>query len=193
MFDSIRGRVIRKLHTLVTVETFGVGWKINVPLNSIQDIKNDSEITLFVHLHIGQNDIRFFGFLTIDERDFFQLLLTVNGVGPATALSILSTAKLDDIKSAIRKGEIGFLKTIKGIGPKTAQRIIVELREAVDISFLAKDSAIGGDGYFLDAVEALVSLGQPRNLAQQSVKKAFEKIGKDTKLEDLIKTALQTK
>jgi Holliday junction DNA helicase RuvA len=192
MFDFIRGTVTTRQPTHVVLDANGVGYYLEIPLSTYPDVPEvGTAVQLITHFHVTDSDQRLFGFATETERMVFRFLCTgVKNIGPAKALSILSSVAIPDFMRAIRDSDIGFLKKIKGVGPKTAERLVVELKDRVDRLGVTPGEELAGsdDG---DAIAALESLGSARAAAETAVQRARKELGDDANLEDLIKTALQ--
>ena len=137
MIGSIKGKVIKKTEKFVIVETGlpaqagGVGYKISVPPDSLSKIKEGGETMLFIHTHVREDILDLYGFLDYEELEFFELLIGVSGIGPKGALVILSVATIETLKKAISSGDLAYLTKISGIGRKTAEKILLELRDKV--------------------------------------------------------------
>jgi len=128
MIFSLTGKITYKTNNFLVLETNGTGYQIFASLKLLKKIKIDQTIKIYTHLHIRENAQELYGFETLEELNFFKELLPVSGVGPRTAQSILSLGQLKEIKKAIENGEVSFIRQVKGIGLKTAERIIVDLR-----------------------------------------------------------------
>ncbi len=192
MIAFVRGSFIQKQPARVVVDVNGVGYDLHISLNTYSAIVNKESGQLFTYLHITENAQTLFGFAEQDEKEIFLHLISVSGVGAATARMMLSGMKPEEITKAIVQGNTKQLESIKGIGKKSAERLIVELRDKLgkqfsDISFSGSTNSISGG----DAVNALVSLGIAKPAAEQAVKKAMTLNPEVIALEDLIKNALK--
>ena len=195
MLDFIRGRVVRKSPTRLVLEVAGIGYLLHIPLSTFEKIPNHEETTVLTQLFIKEDQIKIFGFATGEERDLFQLLLSVNGIGPTTAITILSGSCVDDIKDAISREDAKALEKIKGIGKKTAERIVLELKGVIKEMSYPADSGIvtGQKALVSDAVMALVSLGYGRPVAEYAVNEAMKKLKTIDNVEMLVREALKYK
>lgn len=195
MLDFIRGRVVRKSPTRLVLEVAGIGYLLHIPLSTFEKIPNHEETTVLTQLFIKEDQIKIFGFATGEERDLFQLLLSVNGIGPTTAITILSGSCVDDIKDAISREDAKALEKIKGIGKKTAERIVLELKGVIKEMSYPADSGIvtGQKALVSDAVMALVSLGYGRPVAEHAVNEAMKKLKTIDNVEVLVREALKYK
>lgn len=172
MFDHIAGELVLKELTRVVVRAGGVGYVLSIPVSTYEALPASGHVTVYARLAVRENDMRLYGFATEAERELFAILIEAQGVGPSTALAIMSGSSADNLARAIADEDYEALEMIRGIGPKTARRIVAEIKEDMaefSDRYLAPTAVHGTER---DAVLALVSLGYPRNTAQQSVKKA---------------------
>lgn len=191
MIDYIKGNISQVTPTFVTVETSGVGYFINISLTTFSKLENKSEIKILIHEIIREDTHQLYGFADLQERDIFRHLISVTGVGANTARMMLSSLNPAEIEQAIIGSDVNILKSVKGIGLKTAQRIIVDLKEK-----LGKHAGSGEIFAFSDntsreeALSALVMLG----FAKSAVSKVLDKIVREQKnltVEEMIKRALK--
>jgi Holliday junction DNA helicase RuvA len=167
MIGSIRGKIILKTEKFLIVETAGIGYKINVSPDTISKAKKlGGEIFLFIHTHVREDTLDLYGFLDYPELEFFEMLIGVSGIGPKGALAILGIASIGTLRKAIGIGDISYLTKISGIGRKTAEKIVIELRDKIGEE--KGGSSLQGE---LDALEALKSLGYSQNEAREALKK----------------------
>lgn len=192
MIAYLSGKFSYKNPAVVYVDVNGIGYEVNISLHTWSQIQNLSEGKLFTHLQIKEDAHTLFGFFDAAEKEMFVLLIGVSGVGAATARMMLSSMKPDEISRAILQNNAKLLESIKGIGRKTAERLVLELRDKVnktnfDINILSS----GGNSLEQDALNALVALGISKPVAEQSVTKIIRTEPSITNLEDLIKKALK--
>jgi Holliday junction DNA helicase RuvA len=191
MIEYIKGKITSLSPAHVIVENGGLGYFINISLSTFSRLENMDECSLLVHEIIREDAHLLFGFFEKAERDVFRLLISVSGVGANTARMMLSSVEASGIERAILESDVGMLKGIKGIGAKTAQRIIVDLKDKVGKSGETGEIfAAEGNTIRQEAFTALVMLGFPKN----SVNRALEKLLKeerDLTVEQLIKKALK--
>ena len=191
MYDYLRGEIAEIVPTYAVIDCGGVGYYVNISLNTYTAIQNLREAKLFVYEAIREDAYTLFGFRDKQEREMFELLISVSGVGPNTARMILSSLTVDDLMSVIASGNSGMLKSVKGIGAKTAQRIIVDLKDKVTGVGDAAAVAEQGSGEAYDeAVAALIMLGFTRAAVQKTVGKLLRE-QPTLKVEEIIKMALK--
>ncbi|MEI6264076.1 MAG: Holliday junction branch migration protein RuvA [Sphingobacteriia bacterium] len=192
MIAFVRGHFAVKTPARIVVDVNGVGYELNISLNTYSAISNKDSGQLFTYLHITENAQSLFGFADIAEKELFMQLISVSGVGASTARMMLSGLKPAEITRAIVQGNTKQLEGIKGIGKKSAERLIVELRDKLgkqsNESILPGFSGPQNDA---DAVNALISLGIGRVMAEQAVKKVLQAQPDNDSLEDIIKQALK--
>ncbi len=195
MIAFLKGRLVHLDPTHVIIDVNGVGYHANISLQTFSAIKEQENILLFTHLSIREDAHVLFGFSSEGERKLFQQLISVNGVGPSTAIVMLSYLNEQELKSAIVREDAVSLQAIKGIGGKTAQRVIIELKDK-----LKKESweetlpAISGGVHNTvkkEALSALLTLGLPKAVAEKSIDSVLKKSGNTITLEDLVKQALK--
>ncbi len=192
MIAFVRGQFVQKSPARVVVDVNGVGYDLHISLHTYSAIANAEKGQLFTYLHITENAQTLFGFSGMDEKELFLQLISVSGVGAATARMMLSGMRPDEITRAIIQGNTKQLEGIKGIGRKSAERLIVELRDKFSKQSLDSPlSALTQNTLDVDAVTALVSLGIARPAAEQAIKKAATASNGTLALEDLIKQALK--
>jgi len=191
MINYIKGTITEINPASVTIETGGIGYFVSISLNTFSKLDGKTEYKLLVHEVIREDAHQLFGFADAVERDVFRLLISVSGIGANTARMMLSSLTPDDIEKAITQSDVNVLKSIKGIGLKTAQRVIVDLKDKVGRQTSAGEIFTFGDNTKRDeALSALVMLG----FARSAVIKVLDKITREEKnltVEDLIKKALK--
>lgn len=192
MIEFIKGPVVRLTPTDVTVEGATVGYLANISLNTYAALQGKPDCRLWTHLRIQEDAWTLYGFATEDERALFRALIGVSGVGAATAMLILSAFGTSDLEAIISRGDAKSLKSVKGVGGKTAERIIVDLRDKIkaDSAALSIESSARSDD-FDEALSALVMLGYKKADAQKALKKLFD-ADPTLRVESAIKKALAT-
>ena len=175
MIEYITGAIDRLSPTDVTVSTGAMGYLVNISLNTYTALEGKSECRLWTHLRIQEDAWTLYGFATADERRLFRLLIGVSGVGAATAMLVLSAFGTSDLEVIIAQGDAKSLKSVKGVGGKTAERIIVDLRDKIktDTSALSIQTPALST-VFDEALAALVMLGYKKPEAQKALKKLFD-------------------
>lgn len=193
MIAFLKGRLVHKDPTFVLIEVNGVGYHVTISLQTYSEIKDQESITLFTHLSIREDAHVLFGFSKEAEKRMFQLLISVNGVGPSTAIVMLSYMSIDELKTAIAHDDVVALQKIKGIGGKTAQRVIIELKDKVkkDVEIIPSTTGIRHNTLRNEALSALITLGINKSAAEKSVDVVLKKSGNTITLEDLVKQALK--
>ncbi len=192
MYAYLQGKFIEKNPAQVYVDVNGVGYEVNISLNTYSHIQNLEQGKLFTHLQVKEDGHVLFGFFDKSEKEIFQLLIGVSGVGAATARMMLSSLKPEEVSRAIVQGNIKLLESVKGIGKKTAERLVLELKDK-----LGKHPVNGtispnwGNSLEQDALNALTALGISRQQAEASIQKIIIAEPSVSKLEDLIKKALK--
>ena len=182
MIGSLKGKIILKTEKFLLVETNGVGYKISVTADTLTKTQKGEEIFLFIHTHVREDAFDLYGFLDRQELEFFEMLLNVSGIGPRSALVILGIASIETLKKAIGTSDTGYLTKISGIGRKTAEKIVIELRDKV-----GKEKEGGSLQVELDALEALKSLGYSQNQAREALKKVSAEGDTNSKIREALK------
>lgn len=192
MIGSLRGKLIEKRPNLVLIDVGGVGYQVVVPLSTFTSLGAlHSEATLLIYTHVREDQLALYGFFTAREKHCFEMLISASGVGPSLALKILSGMSLEELIPAIRKGDLAQLVRIPGVGRKTAERMVVELRDklaVVDVPQVGKPTT--RSQLESDVASALVNLGYDARSVDSAIEKAGVKAGGD--FEELLRAALQT-
>ena len=192
MYAYLQGKFIDKTPAHVYVDVNGVGYEVNISLNTWAHIQNLEHGRLFTHLQIKEDGHVLFGFFDKAEKEIFLMLIGVSGIGAATARMMLSSLKPDELSASIIQGNIKLLESIKGIGKKTAERLVLELRDKLAKQPVsAAVSLKAGNSLEQDALNALTALGINRQQAEQAVKKTILAEPNLSNLEDVIKKALK--
>ena len=192
MIAYLSGKFSYKNTAVVYLDVNGIGYEVNISLNTWSEIQNLSEGKLFTYLQVKEDSHTLYGFFDILEKEMFVMLIGVSGVGAATARMMLSSMKPDEISKAILQNNAKLLESVKGIGRKTAERLVLELRDKVNKqSFEPGMSSVKGNILEQDALNALVALGISKPMAEQSINKILRSDPSIINLEDLIKKALK--
>lgn len=200
MVEKIKGKVVSISPTDVIVDTIGFSFQVQITLTTFDEIKDQKEVELFTHLNVkneGQSFSGFelYGFSTSIERDYFQTVTSVSGIGTATARLMLSSLTAQEISRAILLEDVDTIKSVKGIGPKTAKRMILELKDKLpetDSTQLErqKESPSKSNTYAEEALSALTMLGFPKKSAQKAINSILKQ-NKVTSVEELVKLCLK--
>lgn len=193
MIGQLRGRLAEKRPNQVLVDVGGVGYLVQIPLSSYAALGElHTEVTLLIHTHVREDALALYGFVSSREKHIFELLLSSSGVGPTLALKILSGMNVDELVPAIRCSDLGRLTRIPGVGRKTAERIVVELKDKLEAVALEaeKPSAASPAGVEADVISALVNLGYDARAAESAVGEAKGDAG-TSNFEKLLRAALQ--
>ena len=196
MISFLKGKLVQKYPTYVVIDVGGVGYHVNISLQTFSEIKDHENVLLYTHLSIREDAHVLFGFSNEAERKLFQQLISVNGVGPNTAIVMLSYMNSSEIKNAIVSEDAVALQKIKGIGGKTALRVIIELKDKLKKESWEDTNPTLSVGLHntvrREALSALLTLGLPKATAEKSVDTVLKKSGNTITLEDLVKQALKT-
>ena len=176
MIAHLRGRLFQKTPNQAIVECGGVGYDVTISVATFSSLPAEgAEVSLHIHTHVREDQLALFGFAEAAEKRLFEKLLTISGIGPKLAITVLSGISADRLVAAIRSGDHGTLTRIPGIGKKTAERVVLELKDKLDDFGAAAPATAGahhspaGD----DALSALVNLGYPRPVAQKAIETAI--------------------
>ena len=193
MFAYLKGTFTLKTPTVVHVDVHGVGYEVQVSLNTYSKIQNLQEGTLYTHLLIREDAHILFGFYDKAEKEVFLQLLSVSGVGASTARMMLSSLQPDEVVRAILSGNENLLESDKGIGKKTAQRLVLELRDKISKSTTTDGniSTLNHNSLEQDALTAMTALGIARNAAESAIRKARQTNTEFGEVQELIKAALK--
>jgi Holliday junction DNA helicase RuvA len=193
MISYVRGVLDHKEPNRVVVDVNGIGYEVFVPLSTYQELPTvGDQVKLHTHHHVRDDAVQLYGFLSPEEKEIFGLVLSISGVGAKIALSILSFLSVDEFRIAVAQGDMKTLTKIPGIGKKSAERMVLELKDKIGkiridermVKILEAESTS-------DAVSALLSLGASQSAAEYAVYRAERLLGKDAKIEDLVSQALK--
>jgi Holliday junction DNA helicase RuvA len=194
VYEHLRGSLAQKSPARAVVDVGGVGYELTVPLSTFEDLPaTGATVTLFVHLAVREDALKLYGFASQEERRFFRRLLDVQGIGPAVGLSVVSATRYGPFRDAVLAEDIAFLTRLKGVGRKLAQRIVLDLREALlEEAPAAPSGRTAHSKLAADAVNALVTLGSSRGVAQQEVEAILRDAKEPMDLEDVVRLALRS-
>lgn len=192
MYAYLEGKFTYKSPALVYVDVNGVGYEVNISLNTYSDIQSSDSGKLYTHLQVREDAHILYGFSGQPEKEMFLLLVSVSGVGAATARMMLSSLRSEEVGNAITQGNVKLLESVKGIGKKTAERLVLELKDKVG-KHTSGSGLVQSAGNHLeqDALTALTALGISRAQAELSIQKIIRAEPSTIQLEDLIKKALK--
>jgi len=197
MIAYIEGKLAFKDPFFVIIETNGIGYQIRISLQTYSLIKDEEKIKLHTYLHIKEDAHTLFGFFHIAEKKIFLDLISISGVGPGTAMMIISSLNAEELSKAIVQEDVRTIQSIKGIGLKTAQRIVLELKDKIKKEPVGNETTLNltKSSHNLirgEALSALITLGIAKNVAEKSIDSIIKKEGDNISLENLIKQALKT-
>ncbi len=187
MIGFLTGKIISSKPTQIILDVNGVGYLVNISISTFEKISDKESISLYIHTSVKEDSITLFGFYTQSEKEMFELLISISGIGPKVSLGILSGIAVDDLKDAIANGNVSRLIAIPGIGRKTAERVVLELRNKVDS--IKSDGSIKETSVKDEAVAALATLGYQRQIAEKVVRDLLSE-NPGYSLEELIRKAL---
>ena len=194
MIGQLRGRLAEKRPNQVLVDVGGVGYLVQVPLSTYAALGElHTEVTLLIHTHVREDALALYGFVSAREKHFFEMLLSASGVGPTLALKILSGMSVEELVPAIRGSDLARLTKIPGVGRKTAERMVVELKDKLEAVAVEteKPAPSSPAGIEADVVSALVNLGYDGRAAESAVAEAKREAGA-ANFENLLRGALQS-
>jgi Holliday junction DNA helicase RuvA len=192
MFEYIKGKVIDVTNNTATVDVNGIGYRLMIPLNISAPLAIMKEQALFfVSFVVREDSHTLYGFLKKEARDLFELLLTLSGIGPKTALAIVGHLEINNLQAAIAKGDVFILSKVPGIGKKTAQKLIIELKDKFKFATLSNTSLNMQNNVTTDALNALINLGYGMHEAKVAIDKVLEKDEKDQDVSALIASAIR--
>jgi len=196
MYNYLSGKLIEKTPTAVIIEAAGIGYDLTIPVSTYASLPSLGEhVKLLTHFVVREDAQLLYGFATEDERKMFRMLISISGIGPKIANTALSGILVEDLKIAIKDGNVAVLTSISGIGKKTAERIVIELREKVILEG-GKTSGAKSASHLIsseaeDAVQALIALGYSKNEAQTAVDKAQKSAPEKLAVDKLVRNALR--
>ncbi|WP_108424908.1 Holliday junction branch migration protein RuvA [Flagellimonas amoyensis] len=191
MIDHLRGRLVEKNPTYVVVECHGVGYFLNISLHTFSLLKDEENIHIYTHLLVKEDSHTLFGFVERSEREIFRLLISVSGVGSSTARTMLSSLSPADVRDAIASGDVASIQAIKGIGAKTAQRVILDLKDKIlKVLDMGEVSTESNNTNKEEALSALEVLGFARRQSEKVVEKVLSQDA-SLSVENIIKQALK--
>ena len=198
MYYFISGKLVEKDPTFVVIENAGVGYEIRISLNTYTHIKGLDNCKLYTYFYVKEDTQALYGFYEPEEKLLFTKLIGISGIGPSTGLMLFSSLSTHEVKDAILSGNAKLIQSVKGIGAKTAQRVILELKDKiakepslVESTGLSSTSISSGSPIKNEALAALQSLGISKPVAEKNISSIIKKYGGELSLEELIKLALK--
>lgn len=197
MFNYLSGKLVVKDPTFVVIDIGGVGYEVKISLGTFSKIKALEQCQLFTYFHVKEDMQVLFGFVDAEEKELFIKLISISGIGPSTALMMFSSLSKEELIEAISSGNVKTIQSVKGIGAKTAQRVILELKDKVTKTGTAIDGIPGiaaspSQEILQEAVAALVTLGIAKNVAEKNVRLILKRTNSQLSLEEIIKLALKS-
>ena len=190
MITQLTGRLVEKSPTDVVIDCNGIGYMVHISLHTFSQLSNDENIKLFTHLQVKEDSHTLFGFFTIIERAIFQQLISVSGIGSSTARNMLSSLEPHQIRSAIISEDLATIRSVKGIGLKTAQRVLIELKDKMlNLSDSEEIQVFSNNTIKEEALSALEVLGYSRKQSEKVIDNVIQS-SPDSSVEALIKAAL---
>lgn len=190
MIGYLKGKVVSKKPTKIIIDVNGVGYLVNISISTFEKISDLETVSLYTYLNVKEDALDLYGFYSVAEKEMFEMLISVSGIGPKSAQSILSGIQIDELKEALKTGNMSRILSIPGIGRKTAERLMVELRDKVEsLAVDFENAGVSSYGIRSDAVMALANLGYNQKVAERVVRGALDK-SPGLSIEELIKTAL---
>jgi len=177
MISFLRGKVLNKGRGFIIIEVNNIGYKIFVSQTVYTELEIGQEIEFYIHQYVRQDSLDLYGFKSLEELELFELLLSITGIGPRSALSVLTIASVENIKESIIRGDSSLLTKVSGIGRKTAERVILELREKISDQELAIRNRTSGTRMVRgDEIDALMALGYSLQQARDALRQVDESI-----------------
>jgi holliday junction DNA helicase RuvA len=195
MIGQLTGKILHKSPTDAVIDIGGVGYQVNIPVTTFDRLPEVGEtVTVFTYLHVREDALQLYGFSTKKEKELFRKLITVSGIGPKLAQTVMSGLSYEDLIRAIQGGDIAQLNKIAGVGRKTAERLIVELRDKLEEVKLAEERTDMRllENIHTEALLALTTLGYSRSASENALRSVLaERNGSDVSIEELIKAVLR--
>ncbi|MCQ2291794.1 MAG: Holliday junction branch migration protein RuvA [Bacteroidales bacterium] len=194
MISYLKGKIVEKNPAYVVLETAaGIGFYVNISVATYSQLKDNEEVKMLTYFIVKEDAQTLYGFLEEEERELFKLLISVNGIGPNTARLILSSMSVGEVLNAIATENVKAIQSVKGIGAKTAQRVVIELKDKTKKMELTNSSkiSVAYNNNKYDALTALIALGFPKAGAESVLDKVIKADGIDLTVEELIKKSLK--
>ena len=190
MIAHLRGRILEKNPSRVILEAAGVGYEVAISVSSFSELPAEgSDVSLYIYTHVREDTLALYGFLRRDEKRLFERLISVSGIGPKLAITVLSGIAAETLVAALRGNDLAALTRIPGVGKKTAERMVLELRDKLD-GLAAQPVAPPASRMEEDVISALVNLGYQRQAAEQAVRRAVEKSSAGASFEQIFRQTM---
>ncbi len=191
MITHLKGKLVEKNPTYLVIDVNGVGYLLNISLNTFSELPDEEAVFLYTYLSVKEDSHTLFGFISKIEREIFKLLISVSGVGPSIARTMLSSMTTDEIQQAIASGDVAVIQSVKGIGAKTAQRVLIDLKDKISKTYAIDEVSVSvSNTNKNEALTALEVLGFNKKLSEKVIDKILQK-DKTLSVEGIIKTALK--
>ena len=197
MIGQLRGKLLNKKPNLLLLDVSGVGYEVSIPMTSFYELPDEgNEVTLKIYTHVREDSLMLFGFRSQREKDFFLKLISISGIGPKLAITILSGAQVEEIAHALSEGNLGRLTSIPGVGRKTAERLVLELKNQIAAFILPEQAAItqkegASNALEEDILSALTNLGYSRANAEKALSMTMHSAECERTFEDLLRNTLR--
>ncbi|MDZ7606029.1 MAG: Holliday junction branch migration protein RuvA [Cyclobacteriaceae bacterium] len=192
MIAYLNGKLVTKDPAILVIDVNGVGYNVRISLHTYSKLKESESCLIYTYLHVKEDGHTLFGFFEKEEKALFQHLISISGVGPNTAMMLLSSLSVDELERAILHENVAIIQRVKGIGAKTAQRIILELKDKIKKESFSKPSTeVPGNALRAEAFSALQTLGINKIIAEKAIDQILAKHGSALSLEELIKLVLK--
>ena len=190
MIAHLRGCILEKHPTYLILEAAGVGYEIAISVPSFSGLPSEGrEVSLYIYTHVREDVLALYGFLRREEKQLFERLISVSGIGPKLAMTVLSGIAAEALVNALRSNDLTALTRVPGVGKKTAERMVLELRDKLE-GFAAQPASAPASRMEEDVVSALVNLGYQRSPAEQAVKRAMDRAGENASFEQLFRQTM---
>lgn len=195
MIDFVRGRLAHKDPAYVVVDVNGIGYRMGISLNTFSALGTEENVKLYTYFHVREDIQALYGFHDQQEKEIFKVLISISGVGPNTALVMLSSLTPEELQRAILQNDVATIQSVKGIGGKTAQRIVLELKDKIGKLDVQGSLNISSSSYNTtreEALSALVTLGVGKSVAEKAIDKFIKQSGEIATVEEIIKAVLKS-
>ncbi|MFH1522906.1 MAG: Holliday junction branch migration protein RuvA [Patescibacteria group bacterium] len=176
MISYLKGKILNKGRVFIIVEVNNIGYQVFINSTMHSELKVGRELEIYTHQHVREDALDLYGFKSMEDLEIFELLISISGIGPKGALGVLAIASVEDIKDSISRGDSGLLTKVSGIGKKTAERVVLELRSKVGEMAPTAGSKLAGSGASGDEIDALMALGYSMQQAREALREVESKV-----------------